>query len=475
MKKTYLRFDSVGGASGDMMLAALAGLGADIPAIEKTINGFFPENLHFKVSAAADAGLNGLRVEVHAHGRHDHDDREWPDAHSHGVHSHGHDHDHSHGHEHSHDHHAHDHDHAHGHAHSHDHDHAHGHSHDHGHAHGHSHDHGGHEHRGLPEIAALLESSPLSEKTRRLALEVFRELAVAEAKIHGKTPETVHFHEVGAWDSVADIVGTCLALEQLGVCGVSCGPLPAGVGTINCAHGAMPNPAPATQELLRGMVVTQTDEPFELVTPTGAALLRVLTRTMEKVPAELCPLKNAFGFGHFKLKGRPNVLRATLAEAAGETAPATKAVVLECNLDDCNPEWLGALASDLLEMGALDVWHTPVTMKKGRPGTVLSVLACAAAAADMRDKIFRSTTTFGIRWYTVERETLERSVTEVATTYGAVPVKIGLLRGERVIAAPEHDVCAALAREAGVTPRQVHEAAQKAVFNSEAGSGCRSV
>ena len=445
MKKKYVRFDSVGGASGDMLLAALAGLGADIPAIAKTINGFFPEALHFKVNAAAEAGLNGLKVDVHAHGRQAQDVREWPDAGAdgHGGHEHGRDH----GHEHSHG----------------------------GHAHKHSeHAHGGHAHRGLLEIAALLERSPLSEGVRRLALDVFRKLAAAEAKIHGKTPDTVHFHEVGAWDSVADIVGTCLALEQLGVCGVACGPLPAGVGVINCAHGVMPNPAPATQELLAGMAVTQTDEPYELVTPTGAALLRVLTATLEKVPTELCLLGNAFGFGHRKLNGRPNVLRATLAEAA-EAGAGEKAVVLESNLDDCNPEWLGALTAELLERGALDVWHTPVVMKKGRPGTVLSVLAREGEAAAIRDKIFRSTTTFGIRWHAVEREALERGAVEVATPYGAVPVKIGLLRGERVTASPEHDICAALARAAGVAPRRVHEAAQKGYFTSDAGSGCRSV
>ena len=377
MKKTFVRFDSVGGASGDMLLAALVGLGADIQAIGQTVNSFFPEKLRFHTAPAAAAGLNGVRVEVSVPGRQPHDDREWPDAR---AHMHGH--------------------HEHGHAHSHD---------------GHAHSHSGHAHRGLREIETLLEQSPLGGGTRRLALDVFKELAAAEAKIHGKTPDTVRFHEVGAWDSVADIVGVCLALEQLGVCGVSCGPLPAGVGTISCAHGAMPNPAPATQELLAGMAVTQTDEPFELVTPTGAALLRVLTRTMENVPDEVRLIRSAFGFGHMTLKGRPNVLRATLAEAAAEGGAAERAVVLECNLDDCNPEWLGALTADLLETGALDVWHTPVVMKKGRPGTVLSVLAREGDSAGIRDKIFRATTTFGVRWHTVARETLERGVVEVST------------------------------------------------------------
>ena len=411
--KTFLRFDSVGGASGDMILSALAALGADLPAIEKTIGAFFPEPLHFHAAQTSAAGLNGVRVTVHAERHAGHDDGEWPDAHAHG--------------------------------------------------HGHVPAASPHAHRGLAEIEQLLAHAPLSDATRVLSLGVFRKLAEAEAKVHGKTPETVHFHEVGAWDSVADIVGACLALEQLGVCGVSCGPLPAGTGTIRCAHGEMPNPAPATQELLVGMTVTQTAEPFELVTPTGAALLRVWTQALAPVPAEAVVLRSAFGFGSRTLSGRPNVLRATLlAEAAAAAAPsATEGglLVLETNLDDCNPEWLGALTGDLLERGALDVWSAPAVMKKGRPGTLLSVLARAEDAPALRERIFRATTTFGIRHYAVGRETLERRFENVRTPWGDVPVKIGTLRGEDITASPEHEACAALAQANNVTPRQVYEAA----------------
>ena len=416
--KTYLRFDSVGGASGDMILSALAALGADIPAVEKTINAFFPEHLHFHTDTASVAGLNGLRVTVHAEHHEHHDDSEWPDAHG-APHGHGH--------------------------------------------HGHGHTHG---HRGLAEIEHLLTHAPLSDATRTLALGVFRKLAEAEAKIHGKTPATVHFHEVGAWDSVADIVGACLALEQLGVCGVSCGPLPAGTGTIRCAHGEMPNPAPATQELLAGMAVSQTSEPFELVTPTGAALLRVWTHTLAPLPAETTVVRSAFGFGSRMLSGRPNVLRATLlsepAAAMRPGLPDEALLVLETNLDDCNPEWLGTLTADLLERGALDVWYTPAVMKKGRPGTVLSVLAEAPKAAALREWVFRSTTTFGIRSYAVQRETLDRRFENVATPWGEVPVKIGSLRGEDLTFAPEHSACALLALSNKIAPRQVYEAAKQA-------------
>jgi uncharacterized protein (TIGR00299 family) protein len=464
----FLRFDSVGGASGDMILSALAALGADMAAVEKTLNAFFPEPLHLHAEPAAASGLHGLRVSVHS--RHHPHEEVWPDAHEHGhPHHHGDAHEHHRGH---------------------------------GHAHAHVHEthHGAnapHAHRGLAEIEQLLARSPLSEATRGLALSVFRALAGAEAKIHGKTPETVHFHEVGAWDSVADIVGACLALEQLGVRGVSCGPLPAGTGTIHCAHGEMPNPAPATQELLAGMTVTQTDEPYELVTPTGAALLRVWTRSLAPVPAEAVVARSAFGFGRRALNGRPNVLRATLLEDRGlpiadcglkdtvsvpdeglrsETDQSAirnrkseignrkseieTLIVLETNLDDSNPEWLGALTADLLARGALDVWHTPAVMKKGRPGVVLSALAEAAHADALRDWIFRATTTFGIRSHAVRRETLTRRFEQAATPWGEVPVKVGSLRGEDITFSPEHEACAALANANGIAPRQVYEAAK---------------
>ena len=420
--KHFIRFDSVGGASGDMILSALAALGADLRAVEAALNAFIPEHVHLHVETAQAAGLNGLRASVHAEHHPDPDEGEWPDAHTH-AHP---------GHTHSHD----------------------------------------HAHRGLTEIERLLEHSALSPFAKGLARDVFRKLAEAEAKVHGKTPETVHFHEVGAWDSIADIVGACLALEQLGISGVSCGPLPAGTGTLRCAHGEMPNPAPATQELLAGMTVTQTAEPFELVTPTGAALLRVWAHTLAPLPGETTVVRSAFGFGRRTLQGRPNVLRATLlAEAAaapawtGAGTPAGELLVLETNLDDCNPEWLGTLTSDLLERGALDVWHTPVIMKKGRPGTLLSVLASAADASVLRETIFRSTTTFGIRFYAVQRELLDRRFETAHTPWGDVPVKIGTLRGEDITASPEHDACAVLARVNGITPRQVYDAAKQAVHH----------
>lgn len=430
--KQYIRFDSVGGASGDMILAALAAVGADLTAIEEQLNLFFPEHLHIKSAAAADSGLNGIRVSVHAHHHHSHDEAEWPDA-AQSPKEHGH--------------------------------------------HHHHHHHHHHAHRGLKEISELIGDSTLSEKTKQLAIAVFQRLAVAEAKIHGSTPESVHFHEVGAWDSVADIVGACIALEQLNIAGISCGALPAGTGTIQCAHGVMPNPAPATQLLLEGQTVSQTDEPCELVTPTGAAILTTWLHELETPPPCTIPLKSGFGFGTHKLQGRPNVLRATLLKEPSEqdaalTGKPVTAVaetqlqagvrtltLLESNLDDCNPEWLGALLEELLEIGALDVWHTPIIMKKGRPAIQLSVLTEPAAAESCQTLIFKSTTTFGIRSSTVTRTELERKFIEVKTAWGRVPVKCGILNGRTITLAPEHDCCASLAKTAGITVKEVSTAA----------------
>lgn len=445
--RKFLRFDSVGGASGDMILAALAALGADLDTAGRQIASFFPETIRFHAVPARQAGISGTRVRVSLENPDpnigaDDDAGAGADSRWHGQ---------EHGQEHGHEH---------------------GHEHEHGQEHGHDHEHGdhghGHAHRSFSDIRALLEAAPLPARPKELALAVFTELAEAEAKIHGMDAGEVCFHEVGAWDSVADIVGACLLLEQLGVSGVSCGPLPAGVGTLRCAHGEMPNPAPATQELLAGMAVTQTDEPFELVTPTGAALLRVWTR-LAPVPATAVVAGAGIGFGSRELAGRPNLLRATLLTEAGGETPGADAgagegplLVMETNLDDANPEWLGALTADLLAAGARDVWCAPILMKKGRPAVCLGVLADPADAPRLREMIFRGAPTFGIRFHTVSREALARRVDAVSTPWGDVPVKVGLLGGEAVTASPEHDACAALAKRAGIPVRRVDEAARAA-------------
>ena len=411
----FIRFDSVGGASGDMLLSALAAIGADLAAIERTVRKFLPDGVRIVSEPVHDRGLHGLRATVHCTAHHEH--HHWPDAdgsadaHHHQAHA---------------------------------------------------------PHRTLREITALLQSPALDPATRKLALAVFRRLAVAEGKIHGKKPTQVHFHEIGATDSIADIVGCCLALQQLKVEGIIVGPLPCGTGTIQCAHGVMPNPAPATLELLSGMTVCPTDEPFELVTPTGAALLGTWCTELKAPPTSAQVVTTGLGFGRRTLQGRPNVLRATLLEGAeakrsaeSDRSDGSDTLVLETNLDDCNPQWIGELIGRLLTLGALDAWATPVTMKKGRHGMILGVLATAETAGALREQIFRATTTFGIRSYAVTREMLDRRFESVSTPYGAVRIKVGSRHGAELVRSPEFEDCARLARAHDVMPRQVYDEAVK--------------
>lgn len=411
-----LRFDMTGGAGGDMILGALLALGADGAAIEAALQTLLGQPVHLHLEPADSHGIHGHRLDVHARHGGEHPE-EWGET----------------GHHH------------------------HGHGHDHGHHHGHA-----HEHRSWREIDAMLSAAAFSETARARCRAVFEAIARAEAEVHGKPPDEIHFHEVGAWDSIADIVGACLALEQLGVGAVEASPFPCGVGTLACAHGIMPNPAPATLRLLQSCETTQTDEPFELVTPTGAALLSVLPRLMPAPRGTRTVVRDAFSFGRHRLQNRPNLLRATLFETTQTAMPAMDEalVLLETNLDDCNPQWLPELMQRLLDAGANDAWVTPVIMKKGRPGMVLSVLANEETADKLLPVVFRATTTFGIRGTRVGRATLGRRMEEVATRFGTVRVKVGTLGGEDITRTPEFEDCARFAREHNVAPRDVADAAR---------------
>ncbi|OQW96968.1 MAG: TIGR00299 family protein [Verrucomicrobia bacterium A1] len=323
--------------------------------------------------------------------------------------------------------------------------------------HRHEHGHG----RGLKEITGLIQASDLPPRAKELSLKVFGRIADAEAKVHGTTREEVHFHEVGALDSIIDIVGGCLGLERLGVEAVAVGPFPAGRGIIECAHGVFPNPAPATVELLKGFPVVQTEEPHELVTPTGAALLTTW-KTLDAPPDGARPIRIGYSFGHRKLERRPNLLRATLLESEPAAADSDSCVVLECNLDDTTPELLGSLTQRLLEAGAMDAFTTAVQMKKQRPGTLLTVLCAPGKKDALLDLIFRESTTFGVREYTARRTILERRIVEVQTPHGPVHIKIGRWKDADVTRSPEMDDCIRLARERGVPVRTVYETALQA-------------
>ena len=339
------------------------------------------------------------------------------------------------------------------------------------HHHEHSHDEEYHHEHGrtFADIRNLIEGSKLSPWVKDKSVAVFRRVAVAEGKIHGHPPEKVHFHEVGAVDSIVDIVGACVALEMLGKPRVLAASPIEGTGTIRCAHGTFPIPAPATLEILRERKVSlrQCEEPGELITPTGAAILAEFAGSfgpMQNITVE----KIGYGLGTRQNKTRPNVLRAVLGQelkvsATGLDWETDSVAVLETNLDDINAELLGAFVEKAFGAGALDVFHTPVQMKKNRPGVLLTVLCAATEADHFSELILRETTAFGVRRTLAERRKLRRETKTVKTKFGAVTVKLGRLNQSVVQASPEFESCRKLAESAGVTVREIYEAALKAV------------
>jgi pyridinium-3,5-bisthiocarboxylic acid mononucleotide nickel chelatase len=471
MKTLYL--DIFSGISGDMFLGALIDLGVDPHALEHELEKLgVAGEYHLHTARQSKAHIMGVKFDVHGpHEHHHHHD----EPHGHG-HTHTHSHEHSHGSvTHTHEH-GHEHSHGHGHGtaasgstHSHDH-------HDDEHGHGHSHEHHGHDHvhgRNYADIKTLIQDSALSSWVKEKAVAVFHRIAVAEGKVHGMPAEEVHFHEVGAIDSIVDIVGACIALEMLGKPRVLAAPVVEGTGWIHCAHGRFPIPAPATLNILgaRGVAVTQCDEPHELVTPTGAALLAEFVAEfgpMRRLVAE----KIGFGLGTRDHHTRPNVLRAVLGKETGDRRQETQALdwetdavaVLETNLDDISAELLGHFVERALAAGALDVFHTPVQMKKNRPGVLLTVLCAEAEADKFAELILRETTAFGVRRTTAERRKLQRETVTVKTPHGPVAVKLGKLSGKVVQVAPEFESCKAAADKADVPVKEAIESARRAAL-----------
>jgi len=315
--------------------------------------------------------------------------------------------------------------------------------------------------RRLEDIAALLAESVLSEAVRRNALAVFTRLADAEAKIHGTTPDEIHFHEVGAVDAIVDIVGSCLLLEMLGIERVQMSALPCGMGTIVCAHGVLPVPAPATLELLAGFPVYPVNIKGELVTPTGAALLTTLAdpKTVGVMPA-MRIMRSGYGAGKKQLDpNRPNLLRVVVGETedSADKTPLTIAV-LETNVDDQNPEGFELLMERAFAAGALDVFFAPIQMKKNRPATLVTVLCPTDKAEVLAGVLFRESGTFGVRVREQKRLTLERSWQTVTTEYGDIRLKVGTWQGEEVSVSPEYEDCKAAALAHSVPLRLVYEA-----------------
>ncbi|MGI4787366.1 MAG: nickel pincer cofactor biosynthesis protein LarC [Janthinobacterium lividum] len=319
--------------------------------------------------------------------------------------------------------------------------------------------------RHLLDIASLLDASTLSAGVRQNALAIFTRLADVEAKIHGTTREEIHFHEVGAVDAIVDIVGSCLLLEMLGVERVVPSSLPCGYGTIKCMHGIMPVPAPATLELLSGFPVHSVDIRGELVTPTGAALLTTLgdPATAGKMPS-MRILSSGFGAGKKQfVPDMPNLLRVIIGETAEEVTDKTPQMisVLETNLDDQNPESFDLLMERAFGAGALDVFFTPIQMKKNRPATLVTVLCPTDKVDTLASVLFRETGTFGVRIREQSRLTLARSWRTVSTQYGDIRLKVGTWQGGEITASPEYEDCKRAAVEHNVPLSRVYDAVRQ--------------
>lgn len=301
-------------------------------------------------------------------------------------------------------------------------------------------------------IQTMLKSSITNPALSSLALEVFRRLAEAEGRIHGMPAEAVHFHEVGAKDAIIDIVGSCAAFLSLEVTEVVTSTVPLGNGFVTCAHGRIPIPAPATLELLKGMATKGTEVEGELVTPTGAALLRTFaTQSGPCPPMDL--LKTGYGLGNKDWPSRPNLLRLLLGEAQ---ELEEEVLLLETNLDDMNPEWYDPLSEALFDAGALDVWYTAIQMKKGRPGTKLSLLTHRSRKAKMTALLFRESTTLGVRCTSLERDIRSRKIVSFESSLGPCAIKIGESPGIPDLIAPEYSDCLRLARENKLPLREVY-------------------
>ena len=316
-------------------------------------------------------------------------------------------------------------------------------------------------HRGLSTILKRIEDAHLAPRAADRAKKIFTRLAVAEAKVHQIPLEKVHFHEVGAVDSIVDIVGATIGFELLGIDEFACSAFDVGAGQVKTAHGLLPVPAPATAELLRGAPVYSSGIARELVTPTGAAIATTLSTRFFEAPA-MALRAIGYGAGSADLKEKPNVLRLLIGEnSVAETgehwdAPVT---VIETNLDDMSPQIYGYFVERALEAGALDVFSAPVQMKKNRPGLLVTLLAEPANVARLIDLIFRETTTIGVRTQEVRRKTLDREFVSVATPFGEVRMKISRMNGSILNAAPEYDDCRRIAAERGIPLKQVLAAA----------------
>ncbi len=412
-----LYFDAFSGVSGDMTVGALLALGVPFDVLREQLAAVQTDGYRIEQSLRDVNGIRATKFDVLLDGsgdEHHHSD-------SHG-HQHGHRHDEN---PHSHEDESHPHEHA-------------------------------DSHTRFSEIRRRLEESRLDKAVRERAIAIFTKLAIAEGKVHGKSPEDVSFHEVGAIDSIVDIVGTAIGLTHLKVDEVFVSTMPLGSGFVQCQHGSMPVPAPATVELLQGFSVRYDDGEGELVTPTGAAIVAALGQS--RLPAGFRIERVGYGAGTRTLHDRPNLLRLVLGETPSAGGQAAL-MVIEANIDDSNPEIYEHVFDILLTAGAKDVWLQQVLMKKGRPGVVLSILCDEGLRDVLAGLVLRETSSIGVRFHGVDRLEAPRSEHLVDTEFGPIVVKISRAPDGTVNVAPEYEVCRKVALAKNVALKRVYSAA----------------
>jgi len=386
------------GAAGDMLLASLAELTGDVKACEEKLNSIGIPDVTYEFEKSVKCGIEGTHAHVAVHGVEE-DEHMHEHAHEHEVHEH----------DHGHDHHHEEHEHAHAHTHEHDHDHDHD---------GHSHEHH-HHHTHMSDIENIIGGLNISDKVKADALAVYGLIAEAESKAHGKPITDIHFHEVGTMDAVADIVGVCVLLEQIAPAKIVVSPLATGFGSVRCAHGILPVPAPATASIIEGIPTYSGDVEGELLTPTGAALLKHFADSFGTRPV-MAIEKTGYGMGK-KDFAKANMLRTFIGEANDQSG---KVVEMKFNVDDMTGEEIGYATGVLMDSGALDVFTTSVYMKKNRPGILFTVLVKLEDKEKFAKLIFENTTTIGIRYSEMERFKLKRREEKVMTKYGEVSFKV---------------------------------------------------
>ncbi|HEY8459831.1 MAG TPA: nickel pincer cofactor biosynthesis protein LarC [Blastocatellia bacterium] len=400
-----LYLDCFAGASGDMLVGAMLDCGLDFESLRSELSKLGVEGYELSLNRVNRSGISAAKFDVHLTG---------------GRHSHGHRHDHEHSH-----------------------------------------------HRSLSEIKRIISSSNLGEQVKGRAQTIFHRIGEAESKIHDIPIESVHFHEVGAIDSIVDIVGACVAFDAMKIDRIISSPLHVGSGTFQCAHGTYPVPGPATAELLKGVPIYSKDIEGELVTPTGAAIISTLAESYGPMPAMRME-KIGYGAGTRDYPKFPNALRAVIGELEEDADRTPTAVtVIEANIDDLNPQVFGYLMDKALAAGALDIFYTPAQMKKNRPGVLLTLLCKPADRERMCEMVFRETTTLGVRYRNEQREILTREFVTVETEYGPIRIKVSRAKDGQVMnVSPEFEDCRAAAEKNGVGLRDAQTAALNAYVNS---------